>query len=67
MPTMSPPDGHDDRPRRYVPSDFIAEMIACHPKTVRRLAADGKIPAPVEIGGLRRWDLDQVLAALRTR
>jgi hypothetical protein len=42
-------------------------MMACHPKTVRRLAADGKIPAPIEIGGLRRWDLEQVLAAMRTR
>jgi hypothetical protein len=48
----------------FVPTARLAEILVCHPKTVLRLAQQGKIPPPLIVGGLRRWDLNRVLAAL---
>jgi hypothetical protein len=61
--TMTTTDYTDPHPI-YVPAATIAEMLCCHTKTVHRLAARGEIPAPIDLGGLRRWHLASVLASL---
>ena len=35
--------------------DGVAQMLACSPRSVYRLADAGRIPPPVRIGGLVRW------------
>ena len=49
----------------YVPTAKLAELLACHVKTINRLARRGIIPLPIVLGGLRRWDLHRVLAAMQ--
>jgi hypothetical protein len=49
----------------YVPTAEIAEVLHCNPRTVCRLAERGLIPRPITVGGLTRWDLHRVLAALQ--
>lgn len=39
----------------------VATLLNCDPRTVRRLELEGELPAPVLVGGLKRWrraDLD---------
>jgi excisionase family DNA binding protein len=33
----------------------IADLLHCSTRHVQRLAADGRMPAPIRIGSLRRW------------
>jgi excisionase family DNA binding protein len=33
----------------------VAELLGCSDRHVRRLAAAGKMPAPVRLGALVRW------------
>ena len=35
--------------------DGVATLLACSPRSVRRLADQGKVPRPVRIGGMVRW------------
>ncbi len=35
--------------------DGVATLLACSPRTVYRLADEGRIPRPVRIGGMIRW------------
>jgi len=35
--------------------DGVAAMLACSPRTVRRLVDSGRIPRPVRLGGMIRW------------
>lgn len=34
----------------------VAALLACSPRHVRRLADAGKMPQPVRLGALIRWD-----------
>ena len=36
-------------------ADGLAKLLACSPRSVRRLADQGNIPPPVKIGGMVRW------------
>ncbi len=49
----------------YVPNTTLAELLHCHPRTIDRLAKRGIIPPPVNLGGLRRWELSRVLATMQ--
>lgn len=43
----------------------VAALLGCSPRTVRRMALEGELPAPVLVGGLKRWrkaDLEAWLA-----
>jgi predicted DNA-binding transcriptional regulator AlpA len=33
----------------------VADLLRCSVRQVQRLAAVGRIPKPIAIGGLRRW------------
>jgi excisionase family DNA binding protein len=35
--------------------DGVAALLACSPRTVYRLADDGRMPPPVRLGALVRW------------
>ena len=44
----------------------VAELLACSPRHVRRMADSGAMPRPIHLGRLVRWrraDVDQWLAA----
>ncbi len=42
----------------------VAEAHDCSVATVWRRVADGTIPKPVKIGGMTRWSLREVAAAM---
>ena len=47
-------------------ADTVARMLGVSPKTVRRLARDGRLPRPLRVGRQFRWPkprLDSWLAA----
>jgi excisionase family DNA binding protein len=37
-------------------TDEVAAMLNCSRRTVRRLADSGRMPAPIRLGRLLRWD-----------
>jgi excisionase family DNA binding protein len=45
----------------------VATLLNVSIRTVRRLADAGKLPAPIAIGGCRRWLIAEVEAWLRDR
>jgi excisionase family DNA binding protein len=47
-------------PRRLVDVREVGRLLACAPRTVYRLADEGRIPWGVKLGALRRWDLHEV-------
>ena len=49
--------------RQYVSLADAAEMIGCHPKTLRRLIAAGRLTG-YRVGRAIRIDLDELYAAL---
>jgi hypothetical protein len=54
----------DDDPL-WLPSVDMARMVGCHPRTLRRWANKGLIPAPAMTAARsRRWPVREVLAAL---
>ena len=38
----------------------VAEKLACSPRHVYRLADAGRMPAPLRLASLVRWDLDEI-------
>lgn len=38
----------------------VAAKFACSTRTVYRLSDAGRIPAPLKLGSLVRWDLDEI-------
>lgn len=54
-PDVIPPPG-----RRLVDVSVVAAKYNCDPRTVYRWADMGRIPWGMKIGGLRRWDLNEV-------
>jgi excisionase family DNA binding protein len=34
----------------------VAQLLNCSPRTVRRLADSGRMPAPLRLGRLTRWN-----------
>ena len=36
--------------------DEVARILSCSPRTVNRLATSGRMPAPVRLGRLVRWN-----------
>lgn len=49
---------------QLVDARTVARALNCSPRTIRRLAQTGAIPAPIRVGKLHRWRLDAVLAHL---
>jgi excisionase family DNA binding protein len=39
---------------------IVAEKLDCSPRHVYRLADAGKMPAPIKLGSLVRWDLEEI-------
>jgi predicted DNA-binding transcriptional regulator AlpA len=48
----------------FVSAAVVARMLECHPRTIGRLSRRKLLPAPIEIGGLRRWRRSEIVAAL---
>jgi MerR-like DNA binding protein len=49
----------------WLPTVSMARKVDCHPRTLRRWAAKGLIPAPAMTAARsRRWPVREVLAAL---
>ncbi len=46
--------------RRLVDAREMGRLLGCSPRTVLRLADAGRIPWGTKLGGLRRWDLQEV-------
>ncbi|MCZ8133419.1 MAG: helix-turn-helix domain-containing protein [Rhodobacteraceae bacterium] len=42
----------------------VAALLGCSVCTIWRRAADGKIPAPVKLGGLTRWRASDIEALI---
>ncbi len=40
-----------------VNAEELAEFFGCSPRSIRRLVAEGKIPAPLRFSGSPRWNL----------
>lgn len=40
--------------------DDVARLLRCSSRTVRRVAEAGRMPKPVRIGALLRWDKEQI-------
>ena len=38
----------------------IAERCDCSPRHIYRLADSGRMPAPLRLGALVRWDLEEI-------
>ena len=38
----------------------VADKCACSPRHVYRLADAGRMPAPIKLGTLVRWDLEEI-------
>ena len=38
----------------------VAEMLGCSKRNVARLVDTGGMPAPLKLGGLRRWRRDEL-------
>ena len=38
----------------------LASLLACSPRHVDRLLKQGRLPAPVRLGSLRRWRSSQI-------
>lgn len=60
QPSSSPAPRIHERIRRLGDVNDVALLLSLSPRTVRRRADDGSIPAPVRIGAAIRWDLDRL-------
>jgi excisionase family DNA binding protein len=38
----------------------VAEKFSCSARTVYRLSDSGRMPAPLRLGSLVRWDLEEI-------
>ncbi len=46
--------------RRLGDVNIVAEKLCCSTRHVYRLADAGQMPAPVRLGALVRWDIDEI-------
>ena len=53
------------KPASLFTTDDIARRTHCDARTVRRWHDDGKLPPAIVIGGLVRWNADDIEAWLR--
>lgn len=51
--------------REFLSEQSVAEFFDVSKSTVRRWVEQGIIPAPVPIGGLKRWDVSELRSAVR--
>lgn len=49
---------------QYLTTKGVAEQLRCHQRTVRRWAAEGRIPMPVRVGSRLRWKASAIEAWL---
>ena len=66
MTTTLDPPAVTPAPAALLDVGAVAELLACSPQHVRRLADAGRMPRPLKLGALLRWrraDLDDWLAA----
>lgn len=57
MPTKeSPPRQQDPRTGKLLSVREVAALLNCSPRSVYRLSDAGRMPAPVKLGALVRWD-----------
>jgi len=47
-------------PGQLIGVDKVAELLACSPSTVYRLADSGRLPCPRKIGHLVRWSVGEI-------
>jgi excisionase family DNA binding protein len=40
---------------RLLPKSEVAKLLGISPRSLYRLVADGKFPAPIKLGQLSRW------------
>ena len=52
-------------PDRLIEAPELADLLAVSPATLDRLLATGAVPAPVRLGGSRRWVLSDLRNWLR--
>jgi len=52
---------------KYLRARDLAELLAVHPRTVRRWRSEGRLPEPIAISGVLRWDRRVVEAWLAER
>ena len=51
------PDGPGASPQSTMMDvSDVAQFLRCSPRTVRRLADSGRMPEPIRLGRLVRWD-----------
>jgi excisionase family DNA binding protein len=60
---MKAPD-EQQPPARYATASDLATLLRCHRATIHRLVRIGRLPKAHRFGGLVRWRLDEVEAAL---
>lgn len=46
--------------KQYGGVKTVAKIYDCHPATVWRMVQRGQIPAPIKIGNLTRWELNEL-------
>ena len=46
--------------RKLIDSEEVAEMLGCSARHVRRMAQSDKMPRPIRLGALVRWDRDMI-------
>jgi len=46
--------------RRLGDVEIVAAKLDCSTRHIYRLADGGRMPAPVRLGALVRWDLDEI-------
>lgn len=54
---MAPPSAE---PARLLDVVAVASLLGVSPRHVYRLADGGRMPAPLKLGGSRRWDREAV-------
>lgn len=59
------PTHPDIRTKRFVSDRVLADILGCSRSTVWRHSASGLIPKPTRLGGITRFDLEAVLAAMK--
>jgi excisionase family DNA binding protein len=46
--------------RRFGDVKIVATKLYCSPRHIYRMADSGRMPRPIKLGSLVRWDLDEL-------
>lgn len=58
---MSEPTTHvRPSPVVMLKTDDVARMIGCSDRHIRRLVASGRMPRPIKLGRLKRWNAEVI-------